>query len=447
MYRDVVDIMEQAGDRVHTLLVPKVGVPADLYMVEAMVNQIEQGTGVQTRVGLEALIETALGMANVEAIAQFGGRLECLHFGVADYAASMRARTVNIGGLNPDYPGDQWHASITRMVIACRAYGLRAVDGPFGDFSDPEGYKAAARRAAALGCEGKVGDPPQPDRAGQRGLQPARGGGDEGRAHHRGTEEGRGGGQGRGQPRRQDDRRGLREDGPQRDRHGQGDRREGVTRRVGDPPTMARKVGGSPTLREEDEDHGHSRTSGQGHPGDVRRAGAERRPRLLAGAGRLPGAQLGFPCVVKAQIHSGGRGEVGGVKVCKTEAEVRDYAAELLGKTLVTKQTGAGGKVVHRLWVEEATDIAQEIYLGFVLDRKSERIMIVASGHGGMEIEDLAHEDPDSLVRMVIDPATGLVEFQARELAVPPRALGQADRPDGRQRCAPVTGPTATSTR
>jgi malate-CoA ligase subunit beta len=126
---------------------------------------------------------------------------------------------------------------------------------------------------------------------------------------------------------------------------------------------------------------------------------------------------LGFPCVVKAQIHSGGRGEVGGVKVCKTEAEVRDYAADLLGKTLVTKQTGAGGKTVHRLWVEEATDIAQEIYLGFVLDRKSERIMIVASGHGGMEIEDLAHEDPDSLVRMVIDPATGLVEFQARELA------------------------------
>jgi len=155
MYRDVVDVMEQAGDRVHTLLVPKVGVTGDLYMVEAMVNQIEQGTGVQTRVGLEALIETALGMANVEAIAQFGGRLEALHFGVADYAASMRARTTNIGGLNPDYPGDQWHASITRMVIACRAYGLRPIDGPFGDFSDPEGYKAGARRAAALGCEGK----------------------------------------------------------------------------------------------------------------------------------------------------------------------------------------------------------------------------------------------------------------------------------------------------
>ena len=159
MYRDVVDVMEQAGDRVHTLLVPKVGVPADLYMVEAMVNQIEQGCGLTTRVGLEALIETALGMANVEAIAQFAnqgqGRLEALHFGVADYSASLRARTTNIGGLNPDYPGDQWHAAISRMVIACRAYGLRAIDGPFGDFSDPEGYKAGARRAAALGCEGK----------------------------------------------------------------------------------------------------------------------------------------------------------------------------------------------------------------------------------------------------------------------------------------------------
>jgi len=155
MYRDVVDVMEQAGSRVHTLLVPKVGVTGDLYMVEAMVNQIEQAKGFTTRVGLEALIETALGMANVVAIAQFGGRLEALHFGVADFAASMRARTTNIGGLNPQYPGDQWHASISRMVVACRAYGLRAIDGPFGDFSDPEGYKDGARRAAALGCEGK----------------------------------------------------------------------------------------------------------------------------------------------------------------------------------------------------------------------------------------------------------------------------------------------------
>jgi len=155
MYRDVVDLMEQAGDHLDTILIPKVGVPSDIYMVEAMVNQIEQGKGFETRVGLEALIETALGMANVEAIAAYGGRMEALHFGVADYAASNRARTVNIGGLNPDYPGDQWHFALSRMTVACRAYGLRAIDGPFGDFKDPDGYRAAARRAAALGIEGK----------------------------------------------------------------------------------------------------------------------------------------------------------------------------------------------------------------------------------------------------------------------------------------------------
>ena len=125
----------------------------------------------------------------------------------------------------------------------------------------------------------------------------------------------------------------------------------------------------------------------------------------------------GGTCVVKAQVHSGGRGEAGGVKVCKTEAEVREFAANLLGTNLVTKQTDATGKQIHRLWIEEASDIRRELYLGFVLDRKSERIMIVASGHGGMEIEDLADEDPDSLVRMVIDPAVGLAEYQARKLA------------------------------
>ncbi len=155
MYRDVVDVMEQAGDKLDTILVPKVGVPADLYAVEMMVSQIEVAKGYQSRVGLEALIETALGMANVEQIAAFPGRLEALHFGVADYAASVRKRTVNIGGQSPDYPYDMWHSALTRMTVACRAYGLRAIDGPFGDFKDPDGYREAARRAAALGIEGK----------------------------------------------------------------------------------------------------------------------------------------------------------------------------------------------------------------------------------------------------------------------------------------------------
>lgn len=155
MYTDVIEVVEKAGEKLDTILVPKVGVPADLYMVDALVTQIEQAKGFKNRIGLEALIETALGMANVEAIAQYPNRLEAMHFGVADYAASMRARTVVIGGLNPDYPGDQWHASLTRMLVACRAYGLRAIDGPFGGIDDPEGYKASARRVAALGFEGK----------------------------------------------------------------------------------------------------------------------------------------------------------------------------------------------------------------------------------------------------------------------------------------------------
>jgi len=158
MVRDVVDLVEQCGEKIDTILIPKVGVYSDVYMVESMLNQLEMQQGLTKKIGIECLIETALGMANVEDIAKqgaIGGRLEALHFGVADYAASNRARTTNIGGLNPDYPGDQWHYAISRMTVACRAYGLRAIDGPFGDFKDPEGFKDAARRAAALGCEGK----------------------------------------------------------------------------------------------------------------------------------------------------------------------------------------------------------------------------------------------------------------------------------------------------
>ncbi|MFL5471605.1 MAG: HpcH/HpaI aldolase/citrate lyase family protein [Gemmatimonadales bacterium] len=155
MYRDVVDVVEQAGDRLDIVLIPKVGVPADVYLVDALLTQIEEAKGIEQRIGIDVLIETALGMANVETIAQSSRRLEAMHFGVADYAASCRARTVNIGGLNPDYPGDQWHAALSRMIVACRAYGLRAIDGPFGDFKDPHGYTLAARRGAALGIEGK----------------------------------------------------------------------------------------------------------------------------------------------------------------------------------------------------------------------------------------------------------------------------------------------------
>jgi citrate lyase subunit beta/citryl-CoA lyase len=155
MYRDVVDIVEQSGSKLDTILVPKVGVPADVYTVETIVSQIEVAKGLPHKIGMEALIETPLGMANVEAIASANSRLESMHFGVADYSAFNKARTVVIGGLNPDYPGDQWHFPLSRMTVSCRAFGLRPIDGPFGGIDDPEGYKAAARRGAALGMEGK----------------------------------------------------------------------------------------------------------------------------------------------------------------------------------------------------------------------------------------------------------------------------------------------------
>lgn len=170
MYRDVVDVVEQAGERLDLIMIPKVGTAADVYAVDMMVTQIEDAKGYKKRIGFEHIIETALGMQNVSEIAAASKRNESLHFGVADYAASTRARTTIIGGVNPDYSvltdkladgsravhwGDMWHYALARMVVAARANGLRPVDGPFGDFSDPDGYRAAAKRAAVLGCEGK----------------------------------------------------------------------------------------------------------------------------------------------------------------------------------------------------------------------------------------------------------------------------------------------------
>jgi malyl-CoA/(S)-citramalyl-CoA lyase len=169
MYRDVVDIVEVCP-RLDMLLIPKVGVPQDVYALDMLVTQIEAARKRTRRLGFEVLIETALGMANVEAIAQASPRLEAMSFGVADYAASTRARTTVIGGVHPqsgvltdkDESGnrqyfwtDPWHAAQTRMLVACRAYGLRPIDGPFGDFSDQDGFNAAANRAAVLGYEGK----------------------------------------------------------------------------------------------------------------------------------------------------------------------------------------------------------------------------------------------------------------------------------------------------
>jgi len=170
MYRDVVDVVEQAGQCLDLIMIPKVGCASDIYALDMLVSQIEDARGHTRRIGFELIIESAMGVQNADAIAAASSRNESLHFGVADYAASVQAKTTNIGGPSPGYvvltdPDDDgrravhwddvWHYPLTRMVIAARATGLRPIDGPFGDFSDSDGYRAAARRAAALGCEGK----------------------------------------------------------------------------------------------------------------------------------------------------------------------------------------------------------------------------------------------------------------------------------------------------
>ncbi len=170
MYRDVVDVLEQTGERLDLIMIPKAGTAADIYAVDMLVTQIEAAKGRKKRIGFEMIIESALGMANVDEIAGASPRNESLHFGVADYAASTKARTTSIGGPNKNYGvltdaldgeardyywGDMWHYAISRMVVAARAHGLRPIDGPFGDFSDADGYRAQAQRAAVLGCEGK----------------------------------------------------------------------------------------------------------------------------------------------------------------------------------------------------------------------------------------------------------------------------------------------------
>ena len=121
--------------------------------------------------------------------------------------------------------------------------------------------------------------------------------------------------------------------------------------------------------------------------------------------------------VVKAQVHSGARGKAGGIKVCESENEVMDAANSLLGRRLVTNQTGPGGKLIGRLYIEEATDIDREIYLAFVLDRASERVVCVASKAGGMDIEEIAATQPEAILRVPIEPAVGMQDFQAREIA------------------------------
>jgi malyl-CoA/(S)-citramalyl-CoA lyase len=172
-YRDIVDVVEQSGEWLDTVLIPKAGSAGDIHLVATLLTQIEEAVGIEKPIGISALIETAPGMVNLDEIAASSPeRLEALIFGVADYAASIESHTASIGGSDAGYAmltdpnedaevsrelhwGDQWHYPLARIAVTCRAHGLRPIDGPFGDFGDAEGYLVAARRASILGFEGK----------------------------------------------------------------------------------------------------------------------------------------------------------------------------------------------------------------------------------------------------------------------------------------------------
>ena len=163
-YRDVVDLLEQASERLDAIMIPKVGCAADLYAVDALVTAVERAKGRKKPIAFEVIIESAAGIAHVEEIAAASPRLQAMSLGAADFAASMGMQTTGIGGTQDNYymlHGDQrfwsdpWHWAQAAIVAACRTHGVLPVDGPFGDFSDDEGFRAQARRSATLGMVGK----------------------------------------------------------------------------------------------------------------------------------------------------------------------------------------------------------------------------------------------------------------------------------------------------
>ncbi|WP_226782038.1 L-malyl-CoA/beta-methylmalyl-CoA lyase [Oceaniglobus trochenteri] len=163
-YRDVIEVLEQAGPRLDQIMIPKVGCAADVYAVDALVTAVEAAKGRTKPLALEVIIETAAGIAHVEEIAASSPRLQAMSLGAADFAASMGMQTTGIGGTQEHYYmhhegrkywSDPWHWAQTAIVAACRTHGVLPVDGPFGDFSDDEGFRAQALRSATLGMVGK----------------------------------------------------------------------------------------------------------------------------------------------------------------------------------------------------------------------------------------------------------------------------------------------------
>ena len=163
-YRDVIDLLEKASNRLDQIMIPKVGNAADVYAVDALVTAIETAENRTKSIALEVIIESAAGISNVQEIASSSSRLVAMSLGAADFAASMGMQTTGIGGTQENYYmlnngekywSDPWHWAQAAIVAACRTNGILPVDGPFGNFSDEEGFRAQARRSATLGMVGK----------------------------------------------------------------------------------------------------------------------------------------------------------------------------------------------------------------------------------------------------------------------------------------------------
>jgi citrate lyase subunit beta / citryl-CoA lyase len=154
-YEDVIHVVEEAGDYLDVIIVPKVKSASDVLWVDVLLSQIEKKKRMTRKIGMEVLIEEVEAMVNADAIARATPRLEALIFGPGDYSASQGVRSAAVGGVSQDYPGDIWHYARNRVVIAARAAGIEAVDGPFADFKDGDGYRREALRAATLGLVGK----------------------------------------------------------------------------------------------------------------------------------------------------------------------------------------------------------------------------------------------------------------------------------------------------
>jgi citrate lyase subunit beta/citryl-CoA lyase len=154
-YDDLITVVEAAGDMLDVVILPKVSVPGDVYMLDMLLTQIETKQRFTRPIAIEAQIETAVGMLHVEQIATASRRLAALIFGPGDYAASLGIPLLDIGGEIPDYPGHIWHAALNRMVVAAKAAGLMAIDGPFGAYTDQAGLERSAMLSRSLGCDGK----------------------------------------------------------------------------------------------------------------------------------------------------------------------------------------------------------------------------------------------------------------------------------------------------